>query len=138
MTSISIQKAAKAAYNILKGDGSSLTSTEMEAALMAFADGQARDGETSAQAFVRLLSDNDPTADALAKALDALRTAEQQAHSPELRDAVVKRAEGELDQFVKHHQRSGEDTPHAYARLANDNGFLAVYERLTKARNGLH
>lgn len=130
-----IDKALSAANTILKGGGPAITPHQLNAAMLAIARIEKRDGETPERAFVRLLvEDQDSRMTSLNAACDALR------HNDQARQATVaeliKSAEADLDEHVRASARRGEGAAAAYARLLDerDSTFLKYCAYLDRAR----
>lgn len=122
---------------VLKGQPiPGVRSHDFEEALMKYADGQRRDGESGPAAFVRLLNERDDTVTKLSRALDALRVAESLPNAErEAAKADLHATAGELmDDHVEKSRRDGESVEQATARLARDRDptFTDLFTKLRR------
>jgi hypothetical protein len=142
------QRALLAADQILKGRDFAMSSDELEGAMLALAESRREPGESSAQAFGRLVAVRDSDVAKLYAAMDVRRVAERHAQvlarrSSSASDAatVSKAARGyadaerRLDDFVKQNTKPGESHSAATARLAReDSRFSELYAARDEAR----
>lgn len=148
MTEHLTKRALLAAAFILKSEDFAIPSDELETAMLALADSQRQQDESSAEAFARLAQDRDGDIAKLYCAMDLRRVAERHAQvlarrpasptdaanvSKAARDYAA--AEASLDDFVKQNTRPGESHAAATARLAReDSRFVDLYVALDQRR----
>lgn len=109
------------------------SSREIEDIMFAHAADQRRDGETSEQAFARLVADGDEEITKALAALDQVRAAPTAKHG-----RVAKRCAEQLDRHVEAERRDGESIEQTYARLADNPSptFADLYFHLRDLRGG--
>jgi len=142
------KKYLLAADFVLKGEPFSISSDELETAMLALAESQRAEGESSAAAFARLAHDRDSDVAKLYAAMDVRRVVERHAQvlakrSTSPADAAnyskagraFANAEAALDAFVKSNTKPGESHAAATARLAReDRRFGELYTALDQQR----
>lgn len=148
MTDTLIKRALLASEFILKGENFAIPSDDIETAMLALAESQRAEGESSAAAFARLAHDRDSDVAKLYAAMDVRRVVERHARvlakrstSPADAANVSKagrayaNAEAALDAFVKSNTKPGESHAAATARLAReDSRFVELYSTLDQQR----
>ncbi|MGE3966359.1 MAG: hypothetical protein AB7I09_19840 [Planctomycetota bacterium] len=146
METITIKAAVQAAEAFTKGAAEmpGLRSQDFEDAMLALAESRREQGENGAAAFARLTKARDPDLEVLWAACSLARVHEHHGHvlakrgaaaSNEKAQAVLKRAEANLDDYAAMHKQADETLEQAYGRLARDDAkFASLYGALDEVR----